>query len=259
VSKPSDESNRPQTDAEVKPGRPVREPNGSGAGEINERIVDPVEEAMALFESGDRDFIREHLAREVVRLRDVVAEKDAVIWGLNRDLGAYAQVTINDRAGGNPVWDRIGQTVIKLGRKLRILRPSVPAKSIEDTPDEADFMGLPQRDPLIPFGPDNEGKKIIAVTIFGLERDETKKVLKTVTRYCADRDAVPVIMTDSVRTEDLREAGFAFEYVPSAEIRERLAPDNDWPLYLQRRMRLLKRKWAPDGFISFGTTSPLGQ
>ena len=216
-------------------------------------IVDPVEEALAMTDEGERDAVREHLAREVLRLREEMEEKNAEIWSLNRELGALEQRVEDGGTRGIELISRISDLAAGLLRRVGLAKQTQAQGDDEDASNGAAYDVYLQRDPLIPFGPDNEGKKIIAVTAFDLSRDDMKEVLRTVERHCAKRDAVPVFLTDSVWSEDFREAGFAFEYFPSVGVRDEFAGGLDWPLYLKRRIRNFRRKWDPAGFISFGT------
>ncbi|MBC8159432.1 MAG: hypothetical protein H8E94_08895 [Alphaproteobacteria bacterium] len=227
------------------------------ADEEKSGVADPVEEALAMAEDGERDPVREHLAREVVRLREVMEEKDAEIWSLNRELGALEQQVEDEGARGETLGSRISELLAGAMRRVGLGGKTQPHDDDEDDANGAAFDAYLQREPLIPFGRLNAGKKIIAVTAFDLSREDMKKVLKTVERHCAKRDAAPVFLTDSVWSEDFREAGFAFEYFPSVAVREEFAEGLDWPLYLKRRVRIFRRKWDPAGFISFGTRIPV--
>jgi len=117
-----------------------------------------------------------------------------------------------------------------------------PQRDEDDASEGVLFDGYLHRDPLVPFGPQNEEKKIIAVTAFDLSRDDMKKILGTIERYCEKRDAAPVFFTDSIWSEDFREAGFAFEYFPAVRVQEEFAGQLDWPLYLKRRIKGFRRK-----------------
>ncbi|MBT3358149.1 MAG: hypothetical protein HN403_00805 [Rhodospirillales bacterium] len=216
-------------------------------------IADPVEEALAMTDEGERDAVREHLAREVMRLREEVEEKNAEIWSLNRELGALEQFASDEGLHAVSLVSRISELAVAVLRRVGLVKKAPPQGDDDDGSSGGVFDGYMHRDPLIPFGQLNAGKKIIAVTAFELSRDDMKKVLGTVERYCAKRDAAPVFLTDSVWSEDFREAGFAFEYFPSVIVRDEFADGLDWPLYLKRRIRLFRRKWDPAGFISFGT------
>lgn len=229
----------------------------NGGGSVQDFPVDPVEEALAMTEEGERDSVREHLAREVLRLREVVEEKSAEIWALNREVGSLEQQVEDQASRGAPLGFRISELAVGILRRMGLIKQTQPQGEDEDGLSGALFDGYLHRDPLIPFGPQNEEKKVIAVTAFDLSRDEMKKVLGTVERYCAKRDAVPVFLTDSVWSEDFREAGFAFEYFPQVQVREKFAGGLDWALYLKRRVRTFRRKWDPAGFISFGTRIPV--
>ena len=96
----------------------------------------------------------------------------------------------------------------------------------------------------------------MAVTIFGLDREDLRAVLDKVDAVCAAQNAVPVVLTDSDTFDILRERDMPFDYLPSPAQRERFEPGLDWPAYIVRRLEIFTRKWQPDGFVSFGTRSP---
>ncbi len=111
--------------------------------------------------------------------------------------------------------------------------------------------------PLVPFYKEIGNKWILGVTAFGLDDQQLVKVIDIVEAGCARRGAMPVFFTDNASFELFRARRLVFEYLPPPELREKLAPDLLWPLYLQRRYAQFERKWQPSGVISFGKRLPV--
>lgn len=221
------------------PGAAVETPRAAADGE-------PGEDVHAV------DGIREELTALHARL-DSESDRNA---GLNRELGALNQrlATLEGNAGGGRAPSRLGSAFSRL-RSLFAKR-----KGDEDAPPaEPVWDELRRRGPLVPYAETNAGKRIIAVTAFGLSPERLASVLDTVEAYCRKRDTVPVFLTDSDRFELFRERRLAFEYLPPADARARFAPEMQWALYFQRRLSVFRAKWRPAGIISFGTRAPIAE
>lgn len=201
----------------------------------------------------------DHLEEDLVRIETDLMDQKSQVWTLNRNLGGLDQRlgdlehTRSEGAGGT-LRQRIRAALAAIGN---VFSPP-PETDAGDSP--AWPPGMPVRHPpLVPFGERNLGKRIIAVTAFCLSDGALAKVLDTVESYCAKRDALPLVLTDSVRFEMFRQRAMAFEYFPSESLRNRLAPDLEWPLYFRRRLSLLRRKWGPAGLVSFGSPGPVAE
>ena len=196
------------------------------------------------------DDLGEGLAAVHARL-DSESARNAV---LNRDLGALSQrlAALEENAAGRRASSRLKNVFARLGSLL------AKRKGVDDgAPAEPVWDELRRRAPLVPHAETNAGKRIIAVTAFGLSPAQLVSAFDTVEAYCRKRDSVPVFLTDSDRFELFRERRLAFEYLPPQAARERFAPEMQWPLYFQRRLSIFRAKWRPAGIISFGTRAPI--
>ena len=101
------------------------------------------------------------------------------------------------------------------------------------------------------------GRRVIAVTAFGMSGEAMEEVLATVDTVCRRKRVVPVILTDWDKFDGFCRRGLAYEYLPPPDLRDRYEPDLDWSLYFARRLELFWRKWRPCGIISFGERSPV--
>ena len=213
-------------------------------------LVDPSDEPSADVRAPDD--LGEGLAAVHARL-DSEGVRNAA---LNRELGALRQrlAALAENAAAERAPSRLKNVFARLGSLLAKRKGDDDAPPAEPVWDE-----LRRRAPLVPHAKTNAGKRIIAVTAFGLSPKQLVHVFDTVEGYCRKRDSVPVFLTDSDRFELFRERRLAFEYLPPQAARERFAPEMQWPLYFQRRLSIFRAKWRPAGIISFGTRAPIAE
>jgi hypothetical protein len=185
---------------------------------------------------GDRD-----------RLTSLLAARDAELQRLNREIGALS-------ARGEPAQLRspaIFAAARRLLEGLQHLRKASPhAKAAALRPHQAqvrvDGTGL------VPWLKDHPPKNIFAVVVFGLSAEEIERVLETVERYCAEREAAPLLLTDNDSFQLFRNRRVLFEFLPPRSEQQRVAPELDWQLFMLRRLALIGRKWRPVRVVPFG-------
>ena len=186
---------------------------------------------------------------EMWQLVTNLVDRDAEISALNREFGAlkqrFRQLESIERSAKNEEQGWFERTLRALGL-LKEVKNVIGVVA----PDETRRIM-----PLTPFGQERE--RVIVVTAFGLSGDKLERVLDIVASYCKRKSTVAVMLTDNENFETFRERGMAFEYLPSAQSRDQFAPDLEWPLYFQRRLSLIRRKWRPVGIITFGTRTPV--
>ena len=95
----------------------------------------------------------------------------------------------------------------------------------------------------------------IMALVVGLAGDELVRVLDLLRAQRARSDFEPIVVTDSDALQLFRARQLALEYLPAPGLRERLAPQLDWDLYLMRRLALLRRKWQPVRIVAFGPSA----
>jgi hypothetical protein len=180
------------------------------------------------------------------RLTTLLAERDAQLQHLNRELGA-----LTERA--RPAVRR-SPALLKTARALfEKVRP-VPAprrpQSRSTQPETA-----PQASPagaLVPWVQNRPPKAVLGVVVFGLSQAEIEKVLAVVEAYCAEHDSAPLLLTDNDAFQLFRGRRVLFEFLPARSDQERCAPELDWSLYTLRRLALIRRKWQPIRVVAFG-------
>jgi hypothetical protein len=197
------------------------------------------------------------LLGELARLDAQLKNRDDTIGRLNPELGGMERrlqdIETDKQAPPTGLRAWLGRLGDGIGRVF-----GRDAKADDDEVSQTVFWNeLKRRGPLVPFDQLNDGKRIVAFTVFGLPRERLEKVLDTVERYCRKRDTVPVILTDSDCFDMFRARNMAFEYLPPPETRQRFAPDLQWQLYFQRRLTVFRSKWRPAGIVSFGTRAPI--
>ena len=183
--------------------------------------------------------------------------RDAELRALNRELGRLGQRLDDLAASGSVARPGPAARLVGALRGLSRLwqariKPDDDEKPVGDAPDSPFSRG-----PLVPFAGEDIPRATIAVTAFGLAREDLSKVLDTVEAYGRKRQITPVLLTDSDCFELFRQRRMVFEYLPPGALRDRLAPDMQWPLYFKRRLSLFRRKWRPAGIISFGKPPPV--
>ncbi len=137
------------------------------------------------------------LLGELARLDAQLKNRDDTIGRLNPELGGMERrlqdIETDKQAPPTGLRAWLGRLGDGIGRVF-----GRDAKADDDEVSQTVFWNeLKRRGPLVPFDQLNDGKRIVAFTVFGLPRERLEKVLDTVERYCRKRDTVPVILTDS--------------------------------------------------------------
>jgi len=191
----------------------------------------------------------QQLIGERDRLTSLLAERDAELRRLNRELGALT--TRAAPATGSPALLATARAMLEKIRPAR--NAPVPARSTRlqtETTERA-----PEPAALVPWLRSGPPKAVLGVVVFGLSEAEIASVLDTVERYCAEHDLAPLLLTDSDAFQLFRGRRVLFEFLPARSERERLAPELDWRLFTLRRLALIRRKWRPVRVIAFGRTA----
>jgi hypothetical protein len=181
------------------------------------------------------------------QLTSLLAERDAQLQRLNRELGALAE-RVAPAARGS--FGLLGAARILL-EKLRNT-PKAPARAASP----AVAMGRPSAEqPLVPWVKDGPPKAVLGVVVFGLSEAEIESVLDIVERHCAERDLAPLLLTDNDAFQLFRGRRVLFEFLPARAEQERFAAELDWRLFTLRRLALIRCKWQPVRVIAFGRTA----
>jgi hypothetical protein len=120
-------------------------------------------------------------------------------------------------------------------------------------------VGARPKRPLVPnagwrnFSLQGKTDKVIGVSVCGLPREGVERAIALVAaQQTAQRDFVPVFVTDLPDFEVFREHGYVFEYFPAAARRGRPDDAQDWERYAAERRALITQKWGIDRVVSFG-------
>jgi hypothetical protein len=209
-------------------------------------LLQAKEELAAVLEERTRR--AQQLLGERAQLEARLRERDEQVQRLSRELGAATR-PVPAPPVPIPAGPRLSARLARVLGRLRV-RPEAPGKARAAQP-----VALPapaRGEALQPFIKQGHAQPLIAAVVLGLGRDELPVVLGLIERYCRDRQLTPVLLTDHDGLELFRCRRMLFEYLPSAALRERVAPGMDWDLYQQRRLALIRRKWQPARIIAFG-------
>jgi hypothetical protein len=187
----------------------------------------------------------QQLIGERDRLTSLLAERDAELRRLNRELGALTALA-KPAVDGPPRLLKAARAVLGSIRSTR----AAPVRSRgaqPSTPQHPSPGGA-----LVPWLQNGPPKAVLAVVAFGLSVAEIEQVLAAVEAKCAERDLAPLLLTDNDALQAFRGRRVLFEYLPAPSDQERLAPELDWRLYTLRRLALIRRKWQPTRVVAFG-------
>jgi hypothetical protein len=190
----------------------------------------------------------QQLIGERDRLISLLAERDAELQRLNRELGALA-AQARPATDGSPGLLKAARAVLDRVRSAREApRPTGSRAAQPSTPQQASPAGA-----LVPWVQNGPPKAVLAVMAFGLSQAEIERVLAAIEANCAERDLAPLLLTDNDAFQAFRGRRVLFEYLPPSADQERLAPELDWRLYTLRRLALIRRKWQPVRVVAFGS------
>ena len=96
------------------------------------------------------------------------------------------------------------------------------------------------------------GLPAVGFSVCGFPREGLAHIVDLVAdKQAADRNFIPVFLTDVMAAEVFRRHRYAFEYFPAPAARHP-AGAGGWDDYARRRLSLIKRKYALTQIISFG-------
>jgi hypothetical protein len=179
-------------------------------------------------------------------LTSLLAERDAELQRLNRELGALAERAAPAVRDSRPL----------LAAARALLERVWPARAapvrsrLVSAPPEATQQASERG--LVPWIKNGPPKAVLGVVVLGLSEPEIENVLGIVERHCAERNLAPLLLTDNDAFQLFRGRRVLFEFLPPRSEQERLAPDLDWQLFTLRRLALIRRKWRPVRVIAFG-------
>jgi hypothetical protein len=189
----------------------------------------------------------QQLLGERDRLTSLLAERDAELQRLNRELGALT-VRATPAVDNSPGLLKAARAVLDRVRSAREApRPTRSRAAQPSTPQQASPTGA-----LVPWVENGPPKAVLAVMAFGLSQAEIEQVVAATESNCAERDLAPLLLTDNDGFQVFRGRRVLFEYLPAPSDQERLAPELDWRLYTLRRLALIRRKWQPVRVVAFG-------
>jgi hypothetical protein len=93
---------------------------------------------------------------------------------------------------------------------------------------------------------------VVGFSVCGFERAELERIVEMVAaKQAADRNFIPVFLTDVMAADVFRRRRYAFEYFPGPDAR--LVPGTRaWEDYARERLSLVKRKYGLTRIIRFG-------
>lgn len=94
-------------------------------------------------------------------------------------------------------------------------------------------------------------KRIVVVTLFDVARDKHDEIVAKVGETFAGYDKI-VYVTDLPEFLHLRDAGAAFEYLPSLHQQKMHRDALNWQDYLRARWELILAKWQPEHVLAYG-------
>jgi hypothetical protein len=188
----------------------------------------------------------QQLIGERNRLTTLLAERDAQLQRLNRELGALTERT-KPAVRRSPGLLKTARTIFE---KVRPLPAPGCTRSRGAQPETAERASAAEA--LVPWARNGPPKAVLAVVVFGLSHAEIENVLVAIEAHCAERDLAPLLLTDNDAFQVFRGRRVLFEFLPARSDQERLAPDLDWRLYTLRRLALIRRKWQPIRVVAFG-------
>ena len=189
----------------------------------------------------------QQLLGERDQLQALLARRDDELQRLNRELGALTARAAPQQVRSSALWPALRKLLDSLQRARKVSRPAKPAAP---RPHQPHAWGNETR--LVPWVKNRPPKDVLAVVVFGLSEAEIERVVEVVERYCAEREAAPLVLTDNDSFQLFRNRRVVFEFLPPRAEQQRLAPELDWRLFTLRRLALIRRKWRPVRVVAFG-------
>jgi hypothetical protein len=93
---------------------------------------------------------------------------------------------------------------------------------------------------------------VVGFSVCGFDPIELERIVEMVAaKQAADRNFIPVFLTDVMAADIFRRRRYAFEYFPGPDAR-RLPGTRAWEDYARERLALIKRKYGLTRIIRFG-------
>ena len=193
----------------------------------------------------------QQLIGERDRLASLLAERDAELQRLNRELGALTERAV-PAVRGSP-------TFLGAAASAMLGKSGIPGRRRGTRSHRMHrrrrWSDRRLRRPLLPWVKEGSPKPVLGVVVFGLSETEIESVLGIVERHCTERDLAPLLLTDNDAFQLFRGRRVLFEFLPARAEQERFAADLDWRLFTLRRLALIRRKWQPVRVIAFGRSA----
>lgn len=195
------------------------------------------------------------LLGEKKQLSSILDKRDEQIERLHRELGRLASaqdVTArNDRTSRfrEPLTTALASAAARIGNFFG------KHSKTNDAPsggDQSEATATSRQSSLVARQKPDSDQQVIAVLLFGLNRNELEQLLPVIERDCSSKRVFPLCLVDMDAFELLRGRGLIFEYLPPADDRHRFDSALNWDLYTQRRLAIIRRKWDPVRFVAFG-------
>lgn len=94
---------------------------------------------------------------------------------------------------------------------------------------------------------------VVGFSVCGFDRIELERIVEMVAaKQAADRNFIPVFLTDVMAADIFRRRRYAFEYFPAPDAAHRPPGTRPWEDYARERLALIKRKYGLTRVIRFG-------
>ncbi|MGI9437046.1 MAG: glycosyltransferase [Geminicoccaceae bacterium] len=92
----------------------------------------------------------------------------------------------------------------------------------------------------------------LLISLIGLPRPQLDRILDGLVEDCVADGKSPVFITDEADLAVTLSQKHLVEHLPSPRSRDAFAPDLDWDLYLDRRLRQIREKWHAHHVVALG-------
>ncbi len=95
-------------------------------------------------------------------------------------------------------------------------------------------------------------RRHVLISLIGLPRAQIDRLLDGLVEDCRADGKTPIFIVDEADLAVSLSKTQLVEHLPSARNRDAFAPDLDWDLYLERRLRQIKEKWRSAHVVALG-------
>lgn len=221
------------------------------------RLKDERDELTETLEKANRRIHR--LLGEKNQLAGLLNSRDEQIQHLNRELGGHIfaqKATLGKEKGTSSLQHSLAAAFVTLVDRVRVLFAASP-QEIGNGPESGQIVEPEANEcmPLVAHRNRGSTQQIVAVLLFGLDKEEIERLLPTIEHDCSARGMMPLCLIDIDAFELLRGHELIFEYLPPPDDRNRFDPTLYWDLYIQRRLAVVRRKWNPVRVVAFGASA----